>query len=175
MFVVVGRVHAGDDGVSEDENENDGARALDSTGAVIPAGYDAVVPVEDATAALPRDDGAAVPRVRVRPARLELVLSLAPRMWIRSVGCDVPLGGIVLATGETRLEDARVRRRPRVGNEVVVGTGDGPGRAGRDAFPTPTPRCCWRSCRRTARASPWTWASWRATRGTRPSPRGGGP
>ena len=72
MFAVVGRVYAGDDGVSEDENENDGARALDSTGAVIPAGYDAVVPVEDAAAAPPRDDGAEVPRVRVRPARLDV-------------------------------------------------------------------------------------------------------
>jgi len=49
VFAVVGRVYAGDDDVSEDEN--DGARALDSTGAVIPAGYDAVVPVEDAAAA----------------------------------------------------------------------------------------------------------------------------
>ena len=100
MFAVVGRVYAGDNGVSEDENENDGARALDSTGTGVPAGHDAVVPVEDA-AAPPRDDGAEVPRVRVRPARLEPVLSLAPGMWIRPVGCDAPLGGIVLAAGET--------------------------------------------------------------------------
>ena len=49
MFAVVGRVYAGDNDVSEDKN--DGTRALDSTGAVIPAGYDAVVPVEDAAAA----------------------------------------------------------------------------------------------------------------------------
>ena len=62
-------------------------------------------------------------------------------MWIRPVGYDVPPGGIVLAAGETvrpahlallaqvgtRLEDAYVRRRPRVGvlstgNDVAVGT-----------------------------------------------------
>ena len=44
---MVGRVCAGEDDVNEDDtegHENDGARALDSTGAVIPAGYDAVVP-----------------------------------------------------------------------------------------------------------------------------------
>ena len=41
--------------------------ATDSTGAVIPVGYDAIVPTKDAAATPPRNDGAAVLRVRVRP------------------------------------------------------------------------------------------------------------
>ena len=151
MFAVVGRVYAGDNDVSEDEN--DGARALDSTGAVIPVGYEADVPVKDAVAP-PHDNGATVLRVCVRPARLEPVLSLAPGMWIRPVGCDAPPGGIVLAAGETvrpahlallaqvgtRPEDAYVRRRPRVGvlstgNNVAVGTDDAAGARRRGRIP----------------------------------------
>ena len=97
---------------------------------MISAGYGATVPVKNAAAAPPRDNGAVVLRVRICPARLEPVLSLAPRMWIRPVGCDVPSDGIVLVAGETRPEDVHVRRRPQVGvlsmgNKLEVGTDTG--------------------------------------------------
>ena len=83
---------------------------------------------------------------------MEPVLSLAPGMWIRPVGCDIPPGGIVLTVGETvrpahlvlaqvgtRSEDVRVRQRPWVGNEVVVGADDGAGARRRGRIPNANP------------------------------------
>ena len=140
--MVLGRVYAGDTDVSEEDaegHENDGDALLIPPAPCSPPAYDAPPPRPATTAPQSRACASAPPAW----------------MWIRPVGCDVPPGDIILAAGETvwpahlalaqvgtRMEDVRVRRWPRVGNEVAVGTDEGPGRAGGDAFLTPTPRCC---------------------------------
>ena len=122
------------------------------------------------------------PRSRAcAPARKEPFLCLTLGMWIRPVGCDILPGGIVLAAGETvrpahlallaqvgtRLEDAYVRRRPRVGvlstgNDMAVGTDDTAGARRRGRIPdanrplllAQTTRGTWPSpggCRRSTR------------------------
>jgi molybdopterin molybdotransferase len=96
------------------------------TGAPLPAGADAIVPVED-TDEWPRADGAPLPEaVAVRRA-------VAPGDYVRPAGQDVRAGEVVLAAGRVlRAADigvlaalgrarVRVRRRPRV---AILSTGD---------------------------------------------------
>lgn len=98
------------------------------TGAVVPEGADAVVPVEDCT-----DEGAVLRLVQMPKAGAH----------IRAVGSEQPLGGVLLRAG-TRIaaqhigllaangiSTVAVRRRPRVG---VFSTGDELGE-GADAIP----------------------------------------
>ncbi len=146
-FVIVGKVYAGDDVVEDDDSNfhndsNDESHQRTAvyvtTGAVVPTNYDAVIPIED-TELLPLiDDGDAneLRRIRIIPSKIKSILQSTKRWtWIRTIGCDIPPGLIVLSRGEkiqpvhmallsqvgVGLETVPVNRLPRVG---VLSTGN---------------------------------------------------
>jgi molybdopterin molybdotransferase len=115
----------------------DGAAVRISTGAVVPEGADAVVPVERTTAVkeVASDDAVAVNRDmsgKVQPHRVE-VPETAPGANIRRAGEDIPLNAVVLRAGtplgpaelgvaaSVGRAELRCARRPRV---AVLITGD---------------------------------------------------
>ena len=88
-----------------------------TTGAVIPAGYDAVIPIEDTAILLPSssaiigDDESTTMnetnnnityKMHIVPSKIKSVLNSTtqPWTWIRKIGCDIPPDSIVLSKGE---------------------------------------------------------------------------
>ena len=126
-FDLVGRVYAGDDGAGETASSKRSAIYV-TTGAVVPDGYDAVIPIEETEA---KDSST----VQIVSSHVESVLETKPMTWVRPVGCDIAAGSVVLARGEIvqpvhialaaqvglRLGDIKVRRLPRIG---VLSTGN---------------------------------------------------
>jgi len=126
-FDLVGRVYAGDDGAGEIASSKRPAIYI-TTGAVVPDGYDAVVPIEETEA---KDSST----VQIVSSHVESVLDTKPMTWVRPIGCDIAAGSVVLARGEIvqpvhvalaaqvglRLADIKVRRLPRIG---VLSTGN---------------------------------------------------
>ena len=129
-FDLVGKVYAGDDRAGEIASNNNGKRSAIyiTTGAVVPDGYDAVIPVEETEA---KDSST----IQIVSSHVESVLGTEPMTWIRPIGCDIAAGSVVLERGEIiqpvhialaaqvglRLEDIKVRRLPRIG---VLSTGN---------------------------------------------------
>ncbi|KAL7539504.1 hypothetical protein ACHAWF_006428 [Thalassiosira exigua] len=155
-FTVASKVFAGDDGGKSGHqsdvgfNESNHRTAVYvTTGAVVPTGYDAVIPVEDTDNLFSndhaqRDDKAT--RIHIIPSKVSSVLSTTPWTWIRTVGIDIPPESIVLSKGEKiqpvhlallaqvgiGFDNVKVKRFPRVGvlstgNELISSTELAPG------------------------------------------------
>jgi molybdopterin molybdotransferase len=132
-LAVVGEVRAGQ---APDATVGAGQAIRIATGAPIPPGADAVVPVE-ATTPLDPAGVATGPRGREAtgplPARIDVHAAVVPGAWIRREASDLAAGTTVLPAGTTLtpaaiglvaaigLDTVRVHRRPTVG---VVTTGD---------------------------------------------------
>eukprot|EP00571_Detonula_confervacea_P011010 CAMPEP_0172305330 /NCGR_PEP_ID=MMETSP1058-20130122/6646_1 /TAXON_ID=83371 /ORGANISM="Detonula confervacea, Strain CCMP 353" /LENGTH=732 /DNA_ID=CAMNT_0013016895 /DNA_START=24 /DNA_END=2218 /DNA_ORIENTATION=+ len=141
-FVIVGKVYAGDDdGDDDDTNDasypdsNHRTAIYVTTGAVVPTGYDAVIPIEDTASASSNGDNQ-LHKMHISSSRIESVLSSTkPMTWIRPIGCDIPPEYVVLSKGETiqpvhmallaqvgvSLDEVHVKKLPRVG---VLSTGN---------------------------------------------------
>jgi len=134
-FVLVGKVYAGD-------NNNDTVQYATTskhqrtaiyvtTGAVVPTGYDAVIPIEDTTAIATDNSNS----IQIISSKVQSVLSTKPLTWIRPVGCDIPSDYVVLSKGEMiqpvhiallaqvgfPLDQVLIKRLPRVG---ILSTGN---------------------------------------------------
>ena len=145
-FDIVGRVYAGDDEDDEDDDGNNINNDTSShtnnrtaiyvtTGAVVPTGYDAVIPIEDTTTTTSSSSGMHS-KMHIIPSKVTSILNTTkPLTWIRPIGCDIPSEHVVLAKGETiqpvhlallaqvgvNLNQVPVKRLPRVG---VLSTGN---------------------------------------------------
>ena len=131
-FVIVGKIYAGDLNKTSFIDLKHRSTVYVTTGAVIPEGFDAVIPVEETTL-LKSSDGH--DKMQINPAKVKSVLSTKPWKWIRTIGCDIPANSIVIAKGEIiqpvhlallrqvgmSLSDIRVKQRARVG---VLSTGN---------------------------------------------------
>ena len=141
-FDILGKVYAGDDerelkeqGV-EHQSNNDKINqhyctaVYITTGAVVPDGYDAVIPIEDT-----QHDGNSN-KMNIVPSKVTSVLNTTkPWTWIRTIGCDIPPESIVLSRGEKihpvhlallaqvglSLNSVQVQKLPRVG---ILSTGN---------------------------------------------------
>lgn len=144
-FTIVGKVYAGDDDEEEDSHRSSNVSCPDSnqraavyvtTGAVIPTGYDAVIPIEDTAISSAKYGDNEMHRMHIIPSKIKSVLnSTKPLTWIRPIGCDIPSEFVVLSKGEKiqpvhmallaqvgiSLEEVHVKRLPRVG---VLSTGN---------------------------------------------------
>ena len=96
-FVIVGRAYAGDEKFISSAQSNHNTAIYVTTGAVIPDGYDAVIPVEE-TELIEASDGHE--KMRIIPAKVLSVLHTKPWTWVRTIGCDIPPDSIVLSRGE---------------------------------------------------------------------------
>jgi molybdopterin biosynthesis enzyme len=131
-FVIVGKVYAGDEQTVASFERNHRTAIYVTTGAVIPDGYDAVVPVEETYILESSHEG---PKMHIISSKVQSVLNTKPWTWIRTVGCDIPSNSIVLSKGERiqpvhlalltqvglSLDDVRVKEFIRVG---VLSTGN---------------------------------------------------
>ena len=132
-FDVVGKVYAGDDSDIVQHTttiKNQRTAIYVTTGAVVPNGYDAVIPVEDTTAIDDDKDN-----IKIISSKVQSVLSTKPLTWIRPVGCDIPSDYVVLSKGEMiqpvhiallaqvgiPLNQVSIKRIPRVG---ILSTGN---------------------------------------------------
>ncbi|KAL7531957.1 hypothetical protein ACHAXR_004335 [Thalassiosira sp. AJA248-18] len=130
-FIIAGKVYAGDDNLSD--NANHFTAVYVTTGAVVPADYDAVIPIEE-TGINQQNDG--TNKMCIISSKIESVLnSTTPWTWIRTIGLDIPPGTIVLSEGEKilpvhvallaqvgiSLDGVPLKRLPRVG---VLSTGN---------------------------------------------------
>jgi len=115
---IAGQIYAGDDHASRQSSSSNGVTyqerldnlptaAYVTTGAVVPAPYDAVIPIEDIAVS---PDGLRL-RLNSDPSKTQ------PGKWIREVGCDIGQGDVVLAAGT-------VLQPPHVGILVQVGVHD---------------------------------------------------
>ena len=90
---VLDRVYAGDGQTPKETGANSGGDLPSTyyitTGAVVPDGYDCVVPVEDVVVS--HDNH----KIRILPSA-----TIASNTWIRPIGCDIPAGSVVLSKGE---------------------------------------------------------------------------
>jgi molybdopterin biosynthesis enzyme len=156
-FVIVGKVYAGDDDdgaviineILSKELSNDSYRTAVyiTTGAVLPDGYDAVIPLEDTDLQSNTSDDKNNENsnllhhqesnmMHILPSKVEYILqSIKPYTWVRPIGCDIPPGTIVLSKGEViqpvhialllqigiQLENVLLYRLPRIG---VLSTGN---------------------------------------------------
>jgi molybdopterin biosynthesis enzyme len=135
-FVIVGKVYAGDEKVASSIETSCRTAIYITTGAVIPKGYDAVIPVEETTL-LETSEGPNT--IKIIPAKVQSILHTTPWTWIRTVGCDIPPESIVLSKGEiiqpvhlallaqvgVNLQHVKVKELIRVGvlstgNELIV-------------------------------------------------------
>ncbi|VEU37926.1 unnamed protein product [Pseudo-nitzschia multistriata] len=145
---VVDRVYAG--GASTPQASNDGKdETLDetlppacyiTTGAVVPEGYDCVVPIEECEASPPAQGSPQ--RIRILPSAV-----LKKHKWIRPIGCDIAASEVVLPGGhvldpvaiglamQSGARDVVVQRRIKVG---VLSTGNE--LIGNDGGRTPAPQ-----------------------------------
>eukprot|EP00804_Cyclotella_cryptica_P031061 CCRYP_015985-RA/>CCRYP_015985-RA protein AED:0.05 eAED:0.05 QI:0/0.5/0.33/1/1/1/3/530/738 len=136
-FVVVGKVYAGDEKPTAAFERNYRTAVYVTTGAVVPDGYDAVIPVEE-TVIL--ENSHERPKMQIISSKVQSVLNTKPWTWIRTVGCDIPANYIVLSKGERiqpvhlalltqvglSLDDVRVNELIRIGilstgNELTTG------------------------------------------------------
>lgn len=155
-FVIVGKVYAGDDGAiainetTSEESSNDSylTAFYVTTGAVLPDGYDAVIPIEDTEHVVRSNDHSnntdddkllqqrSNTMMQIIPSKVEYILhSIKPYTWVRPIGCDIPPGTIILSKGEViqpvhialllqigiKLDDVLFNRLPRIG---VLSTGN---------------------------------------------------
>jgi large-conductance mechanosensitive channel len=131
-FTVVAKIFAGDESMAS-LGEMHGREAIYvTTGAVVPEGYDAVIPVEE-TSLLETADGTS--SIQIVRNKVLSVLNTKPWTWIRTIGCDIPADSIVLSRGEViqpvhlalltqigvSLQHVRVKELVRVG---VLSTGN---------------------------------------------------
>ena len=147
-FDIVGRIYAGDD---DDDGDDERTNQINSrtmrtavyvtTGAVLPTGYDAVIPIEDTSISEANSDSnnnttSHHHKMHIIPSKVQSVLnSTKPNTWIRPIGCDIPPEYVVLSKGEeiqpvhlallaqigTNSSDVHVKRLPRVG---ILSTGN---------------------------------------------------
>jgi molybdenum cofactor synthesis domain-containing protein len=134
-----------------EESSNDSYRTAVyiTTGAVLPDGYDAVIPIED-TEHVVRSNNSDDKNnansnllhhqqsnmMHILPSKVEYILqSIKPYTWVRPIGCDIPPGTIVLSKGEViqpvhfalllqigiQLDNVLLYRLPRIG---VLSTGN---------------------------------------------------
>ena len=108
---IAGQIYAGDDtdgdGKQTKYDEKSGSlptAAYVTTGAVVPAPYDAVVPIEDIALS---PDGQYL-RIDADPSKTQ------PGKWIRGVGCDIAQGDVALSAGT-------VLQPPHIGILIQVG------------------------------------------------------
>lgn len=97
QFVIVGRAYAGDGKVISSPEHGHITSIYVTTGAVIPEGYDAVIPVEE-TRLLDVSDGHEM--IQISSTKVQSVLHTKPWTWVRTIGCDISPGSIVLSKGE---------------------------------------------------------------------------
>jgi len=131
-FHVVGKVYAGDDSDivrHTTTSKHQRSAIYVTTGAVVPNGYDAVIPIEDTTG----DDYSN--KIQIISSKIQSVLSTKPLTWIRPIGCDIPSDYVVLSKGEMiqpvhiallaqvgiSLDHVQIKRLPRVG---ILSTGN---------------------------------------------------
>ena len=132
-FFVVGKVYAGDDTTDNVQHtattKHQRTAIYVTTGAVVPTGYDAVIPIED-TIAIGDDN-----KIQIVPSKVQSVLSTKPLTWIRPIGCDIPSDYVVLSKEEMiqpvhvallaqvgiALDQVSIKRIPRVG---ILSTGN---------------------------------------------------
>lgn len=129
-FAIVGKVYAGDDDVTVDkagQYNNLRTAVYITTGAVVPHGYDAVIPIEETTYL---DN-----KMQIIPSKVRSVLNTKPGTWIRTIGCDISPGSTIVNKGEmiqpvhlallaqagVSLEDVKVKELVRIG---VLSTGN---------------------------------------------------
>ena len=131
-FVVVGKIYAGDEVAASPVKTIDRTAIYVTTGAVIPRGYDAVIPIEETELLKNPDDH---DKMQIIPTKIQSVLNTKPWTWIRTIGCDIPPGSIVLSEGEKiqpvhlalliqagmSLQDVQVKEMVRVG---ILSTGN---------------------------------------------------
>ena len=131
-FDVIGKVYAGDDNtdIVQHTTTNQRTAIYVTTGAVVPTGYDAVIPIEDTNAIDDCKDN-----IQIISSKVQSVLSTKPLTWIRPVGCDIPSDYVVLSKGEMiqpvhiallaqvgiSLNQVSIKRLPRVG---ILSTGN---------------------------------------------------
>ncbi|KAL7520279.1 hypothetical protein ACHAWX_005013 [Stephanocyclus meneghinianus] len=96
-FVLVGKVYAGDEQTVAPFERNHRTAVYVTTGAVIPDGYDAVVPVEETYIV---ESSHERPKMHIISSKVQSVLNTKPWTWIRTVGCDIPPNSMVLSKGE---------------------------------------------------------------------------
>ena len=99
-FILEGKVFAGDKMPSSSSSSNAPlpSAVYVTTGAVVPNGYDAVIPVED-TETYSEDN---ISRMRIIDSKVASVLATTKQWtWIRPIGCDIAPDTIVLGEGET--------------------------------------------------------------------------
>jgi len=137
-YCIVGKVYAGDEKIDENLDTNDVRSAIYvTTGAVVPNGFDAVIPIED-TAILHdyNDSSSDVLKMKIVPSKVSSILNeTKPWTWIRKIGSDVAAESIVLSKGEkirpvhlallaqlgAPLDVLQVKTLPRIG---VLSTGN---------------------------------------------------
>lgn len=131
-FVVIGKIYAGDEQVTSSAATNYRTAVYITTGAVVPEGFDAVIPIEE-TKFLETSDG--LVKIQIIPNKIGSVLNTKPWTWVRTIGCDIPLGTTVLTKGEViqpvhlalltqvgiSLQSVKVKELVRVG---VLSTGN---------------------------------------------------
>ena len=96
-FVVIGKIYAGDEQVTSSAEMNHRTAVYITTGAIVPEGFDAVIPIEE-TICFATSDG--IVKMQIIPTKIGSVLKTKPWTWIRKIGCDIPPGTTVLAKGE---------------------------------------------------------------------------
>jgi len=131
-FVVIGKIYAGDEQVTSSAATNYRTAVYITTGAVVPEGFDAVIPIEE-TKFLETSDG--LVKIQIIPNKIGSVLNTKPWTWVRTIGCDIPPGTTVLTKGEViqpvhlalltqvgiSLQSVKVKELVRVG---VLSTGN---------------------------------------------------
>jgi molybdopterin biosynthesis enzyme len=90
---VLDRIYAGDEQLPKlavSENSGLPPAYYITTGAVVPDGYNCVVPIEEIEVSNEKD------KIRILPSA-----TIKPNTWIRPIGCDIPANSVVLPKGAT--------------------------------------------------------------------------